>query len=275
MDGLSRRNVLRSLGWTATASLLTGGVESVRGATSQEPANPAPPPSPASSQSVGDKAALWPYFPLDPVSVAAEAYRGYPNGGCMYGVFSGMMISLAKLRPEPFQSFPCHMMKFGAGGVGHWGSLCGALNGAAAVIGLFESDKPKRESLIADLFSWYEATELPNYEPSEDKSATPLVKSMASSVLCHVSQGKWCKAAGEEVGSPEVKERCRRLTAEVAAKTVALLNAHLLEPSQFTNLNAEVKSCLKCHEKDLHDTLSKMNCNSCHQQLSKKHPVVP
>jgi hypothetical protein len=149
------------------------------------------------------------------------------------------------------------------------------LNGAAAVIGLFESDKPKRESLIADLFSWYEATELPNYEPSDDKSAEPLVKSMANSVLCHVSQGKWCKAAGEEVGSPEVKERCRRLTAEVAAKTVALLNAHLLEPSQFTNLNSEVKSCLKCHEKDLHDTLSKMRCNTCHQQLSKKHPVVP
>ena len=37
----------------------------------------------------------------------------------------------------------------------------------------------------------------------------------------------------------------------------------------------EVKSCLSCHGKDLHDTVGQMRCSTCHQQLSKKHPTVP
>ena len=72
-----------------------------------------------------------------------------------------------------------------------------------------------------------------------------------------------------------MKERCRRLTAEVAAKTVELLNANLHEPCKFAGLRPEVKSCLSCHTKELHDTMGKMRCNACHQQLSKKHPAVP
>ena len=54
-----------------------------------------------------------------------------------------------------------------------------------------------------------------------------------------------------------MNERCRRLTAEVAAKTVELLNANLLEPCKFAGLSPEVKSCLSCHGKELHDTMGK------------------
>lgn len=72
-----------------------------------------------------------------------------------------------------------------------------------------------------------------------------------------------------------MNERCRRLTADVAAKTVELLNANLREPCKFAGLSPEVKSCLSCHGKELRDSLGKMRCNACHQQLSSKHPAVP
>ena len=193
----------------------------------------------------------------------------------MYGLFAGIMTVMAREQGESYLSFPIHMMKYGEGGVGLWGSLCGTVNGGAAIIGLFERDKQRRENLIAQLFSWYETTELPTYQPKavEDSAAVP--KTIAGSVLCHVSVGKWCSESGDEIGSPEMKERCRRLTAEVAAKTVELLNANLHEPCKFAGLSPEVKSCLSCHTKELHDTMGKMRCNSCHQQLSKKHPAVP
>jgi len=44
---------------------------------------------------------------------------------------------------------------------------------------------------------------------------------------------------------------------------------------QVRRLNAEVKSCLSCRGKELHDTIGQMQCTACHQQLSKKHLSVP
>lgn len=217
----------------------------------------------------------WQYVRLDPAVVAAEAYRQYPNGACMYGVFAGIMKVMATEQSESLPSFPIHMMKYGEGGVGSWGSLCGALNGGAAIFGLFEQNKQRRQNLIAQLFSWYETTELPAYQPKTAQDSTEFPKTIAGSVLCHVSAGKWCKESGNEVGGKEMNERCRRLTAQVAAKTVELLNANLLEPCKFAGLSPEVKSCLSCHNKELHDTMGKMQCNGCHQQLSNKHPAVP
>lgn len=217
----------------------------------------------------------WQFVPLDPASVAAEAYRQVPNGGCMYGLVAGIMTVMATREEGPWLSFPLHMMKYGEGGVGLWGSLCGTVNGGAAVIGLFEQDKQRRENLIAELFSWYETTELPTYQPKAATDSEAIPKNAAGSVLCHASVGNWCKMSGNEIGSQEMKERCRRLTADVAARTVELLNANLHEPCKFAGLSPEVKSCLSCHNEELHDTMGKMQCNSCHQQLSKKHPAVP
>ena len=274
MNKFNRRSVLRSLGLTAGASLLAGCGGDVHGAAQQEKSgstspNPGDPPH---QDNVNHE---WRYVRLTPAAVAAEAYRLMLEGGCMYGLFAAVIKAIAKLQGEPFSSFPVHMMTYGAGGVGHWGSLCGTINGGAAIIGLFERDKERREKLIGQLFSWYEAAELPGYQPPEGGCSPAIPKSVAGSVLCHVSAGKWCKLAGAEVGGPEMKERCRQLTADVAAKTVELLNAHLQSPCAFAGPRAEVKSCLSCHGKELHDTMGKMNCNSCHQQLSKKHPTVP
>jgi hypothetical protein len=258
MNKFNRRTALRSLGLTAGVSLLTGCEGNLQ-----------------SSERQDTLSHDWRYVQLAPTAVAAEAYRLMPEGGCMYGLFGAIVTAMAKTQGEPFLSFPLHMMKYGEGGVGLWGSLCGAMNGGAAIVGLLERDKARREKLIAQLFSWYEAAALPGYQPDNSGDSPAIPKSVAGSVLCHVSVGKWCKASGEEVGSPEMKERCRRLTAEVAAKTAELLNANLREPCKFVGPSSEVRSCLSCHGKaELRDTLGQMQCTACHQQLSKKHPTV-
>jgi hypothetical protein len=265
---LNRRQILSSLGLTTATSLLTGCSEIANGSPKQESVD-------ASSAAALCKADIWRYAALDPAEAAAEAYRRYSDGGCMYGVTCGVLTALAKKQGLAQSPFPLHMMRYGAGGVGHWGSLCGTLNGGAAMFGLFEHDKKQYESLITELFSWYEQTALPVYAPKDKKDDSPFVTTVSASVLCHLSIGKWSAKSGAEVGSPEVKERCRRLTADVAAKTVELLNANLQKSCKFAGLTSEAKTCNSCHGKEIKDTVAKMRCDGCHQQLSKKHPTLP
>jgi hypothetical protein len=262
------------LGLTATAGLLVGnpkadGVEDKKSESAAAAGKDAGKTDPSKARE-----AAWIYHALDPKTVAADAYKLYPDGSCMYAVFGAVIAALAKIQPEPFGSFPCHMMKYGAGGIGHWGSTCGAINGGAAIIGLFERDKQRREDLIAELFSWYEKTELPEYRPQDTDESASCVKIEAQSVLCHASVSRWCRESGCGIESAARKERCRRLTADVAIKTVELLNANLKEPCKFAGLNPEVKSCLACHNEQRHDTSAKMQCGACHPQLSKAHPAV-
>jgi len=270
--GVSRRQLLSSFGLAAGASVLAGYGELSQGESPQE--NSAPSGAANALQPAPQKDDRWKYVRLDPAPIAAEAYRLMLQGGCMYGLFGSVMNAMAKLQGEPYRSFPVQMMKYGAGGVGHYGSLCGAANGGAAVIGLCVPDKELREQLIAELFAWYETTELPKYLPRDAGNASSVLGSVARSVLCHVSAGKWCRKTGNAVDSPQRKERCRRLTADVAAKTIELLNATLRGPCKASEPSAEVKSCMSCHGKELRDTVSKMQCTSCHTQLSTKHPTV-
>lgn len=212
----------------------------------------------------------WQYHRLIPEAIAPEAMRLYHAGGCMYGVFGSVVAALAKEVGEPFRSFPLHMMQYGAGGAGGWGSLCGTLNGAAALIGLFEPDKKRREKIIGELFCWYEMSELPVFQPT---GADEVPRSVAGSVLCHVSVGHWCKAAECDAFSKELKERCSRLTADVAAKTVELLNRNLDPSCTFAGITPAVRECISCHgEKELADTRGTMQCGSCHK-LPEKHPI--
>jgi hypothetical protein len=273
MKEVSRRQLLSSVGLVAGASLLTGCGEALEGAPSQEKTVASE--TAGISQSEIKAGNGWQYVRLKPAAVGAEAYRLMSQGGCMYGLFASVRAAMAQRQGEPCLSFPVHMMKYGEGGVGLWGSLCGTVNGGAAIIGLFTPQKEQREQLITELFSWYEGTELPVYRPKDASDSSPFPTSVARSVLCHVSAGKWCRTTGDEIGSPEMKERCRRLTADVAGKTVELLNAALREPCKSTGLSAEVKSCMSCHGRELHDTIGKMQCAACHQQLSKKHPSIP
>jgi cytochrome c553 len=217
----------------------------------------------------------WEYFHLDPDATAQLAYDKYSEGSCMYATVSSVVLQLAEKFGEPFKSFPLHMFKYGHGGIGGFGSVCGALNGAAAVIGLLITDKSIQNKMIADIFQWYESEPMPGFRPKNAvEDFTPL-KSVSNSVLCHASNTNWCKESGFSVDSAERKERCRRLTGDVAQKVTASLNeiftnAYVTD----THSNEAANTCVACHgnEGKLKNTSVKMSCTSCHTE-SMGHKV--
>lgn len=222
--------------------------------------------SPASLEFKGRESS-WTYLPLDPAVTAELAYREYPNGSCMYGVFNSIILQLTNIIGEPFASFPTQMMKYGHGGVNGSGTICGALNGAAALIGLLVDGKEVQDALAAELFHLYETTPLPVFKPNEPALDFIPATSVAKSSLCHTSTTRWGQAAGLRIDSKERKERCRRLTADIAAQTVTILNSYH-ENTFVTNAhdNETVRTCMTCHgnEGKLGNTAGKMNCTSCH-----------
>jgi hypothetical protein len=211
----------------------------------------------------------WEYFHLDPAGTAQLAYDRYSEGSCMYATVISVVSQLADRFGEPFTSFPVQMFKYGHGGIGGFGSVCGALNGAAALIGLLITDKNVQDKMIADLFQWYESESLPNFSPANPVFDYAPEKSVSNSVLCHASNTNWCKASGFTGGSAERKERCRRLTGDVAQKVTASLN-DIFTNAYVTNAhsNEAANSCVACHgnEGKVKNTSVKMSCNSCHTE---------
>lgn len=214
-----------------------------------------------------DGESLWLYTRLDPATTAELAYKDYPNGSCMYGVFNSVISQLAEKIGEPFASFPTKMMKYGHGGVNGSGTICGALNGAAALVGLMVNGKQIQDALVADIFHFYENSQLPISEPNNPGMDYTPPTSISKSPLCHASTTRWGEVSGLRIDSKERKERCRRLTADVAAKTVSTLNAY--HDNTFVanaHDNETVRTCMSCHgsEGKLGNTAGKMDCTSCH-----------
>jgi hypothetical protein len=212
---------------------------------------------------------VWEYFHLDPAATAQLAYDSYSEGSCMYATIVSVVSQLTEKFGEPFASFPIHMFKYGHGGIGGYGSVCGALNGAAALIGLLIIDKSVQDKMITDLCQWYERESLPVFSPQNPVFDFTPETSVSNSVLCHASNTNWCKASGFSVGSNERKERCRRLTGDVAQKVTASLN-DIFTNAYVTNThsNEAANTCIACHGNDgkLKNTSVKMSCNSCHSE---------
>jgi hypothetical protein len=211
----------------------------------------------------------WAYFYLDPDYTAELAYKQYSDGSCMYAAVRCVVSQLAEIFGEPYTSFPNHMFKYGNVGIAGYGSVCGALNGAAAVVGLLVTDKKVQDRMITDLFQWYEKESLPKFSPANPVFDFSPAKSSSNSVLCHASNANWCKESGHTVNSDERRERCRRLTCDVARKTTTSLN-EIFTNAYITNVHSDekVNSCIACHgdEGKLKNTASKMSCNSCHSE---------
>jgi len=211
----------------------------------------------------------WMYDPLDPAVTAELAYKQYSSGSCMYATFKSVVSQLAEKFGEPYASFPFHMMKYGHGGIGGFGTTCGALNGAAALISLFVADKKIQDSLIDGLFRWYEEAKLPEFRPKIPILDFTPPTSVSHSVLCHGSNSNWVKASGYKITSDERKERCRRLTGDVAAKITVVLN-ECYNNTYITrgHDNETVRKCMTCHgnEGKLSNTSGKMSCASCHTE---------
>ena len=109
------------------------------------------------------------------------------------------------------------------------------------------------------------------------KSDEVLTQNACGSVLCHVSCTKWCEAAGVAINDVKRKERCARLTGDVAAKAAELLNAHY--GSGFTAEYvppASIAACMACHgaEGTKKNVASKSECEQCHGDYEKAHSSV-
>ncbi len=226
----------------------------------------------------------WPYQQLDVEDVRKRGHLGYYEGACSYGAFHAVVTALRDKVGEPYNMVPTDMMRYGEGGMVGWGSLCGGLNGACATINLVAGEDYKK--LVHELVGWYVSTHIPsdisnnyakNHEFLVDEYKTDIVlpQSVSDSTLCHISVTKWCEASGYASGSSERSERCGRLTGDVAAKAVELLNQHAA--GTFTPVFAlpeETEQCRTCHSKgkDFEKgqfTRGKENCVDCHGEPHK------
>lgn len=287
METINRRHFLKTaggvvLGTVALSSLAGTALSCAQKASSSPTLAPAPaatlvppPPQPtATPVKLEIPPAPWSYKKIDPVAAAERGYAAYYNGGCMFGAFEGIIGEL-RTAGFPFDTFPTTMMKYGAGGVSGWGTLCGALNGGAALIFLV-SDPKVGNPIINELYSWYATEALPNYKPKTPKF--DIISSVAESQLCHASVTKWCDKSGFKALSPERAERCAWVTASVAKYTVELLNAQADTTFKIAHpIPTAVTECLSCHGKggvveNVHMS-NNNSCFSCHEDIKAKHPI--
>jgi len=177
----------------------------------------------AAAMAEGDPSAPaypWTWRELDKEEVLKYGYEGYFNkGGCCAGVVNGIIGLLAEKYGYPYNQIMPQVFANGGGGYGV-GTLCGALGGACAVIGMFCEAKDSR-AVRDQLFAWYKDQPFPGYQPERESITT-----VAHSLTCADSLGTYLAATGEERGSKAHTCRCGGLTADVAAKTVELLNIH-------------------------------------------------
>jgi len=267
-EGTDRRTVLATLAGVGCAGA-TGfaGLLRAAGAAAQEgqAARTAPP--------VDVLGRLpWPYQPLEPDAVAQQAFATNSRGGCMLAVFEPIARGIAERLGTPYTAFPFSLFSYGAAGVAGWGTLCGTLNGAAAAFMLLSAQPG---ALITALYSWYEREAIPDFVPNGARY--PNVPVVAGSVLCHASIARWCEASGKRLNSPERAERCGALSASVARKAVALLNAQAAGSFAVPALDPAVGTCLGCHggRSTRADATGRMSCAPCHtpaELAAKGHP---
>ncbi|MDY0260762.1 MAG: C-GCAxxG-C-C family protein [Desulfovibrio sp.] len=215
----------------------------------------------------------WTPHKLDPKECAKVAYEGYwhKGFGCGFGSFYAIVGLMGEKYGAPYNQFPFAMLEANKGGISDWGTICGALYGAAASFSLFWGRK-EVHPMVNELFRWYEVTRLPVYNPGDAaqgfKGEQPM--SASDSVLCHISVSKWCYENKIEADSKQRSERCGRLTADTAFKAAEIINAKIEQGKDFKStfpLQKSVSSCGECHMtkgNDANWAKGVMDCTPCH-----------
>jgi hypothetical protein len=203
----------------------------------------------------------WPYEKLDPDKTAEIAYNEWYRVFCGAAIINSVFSQLREKVGEPYKSFPSDAFVFLEGGMAGWGTVCGNGAGANIVANVIIGPRiagPECENghkIGADMLDWYSNTALPTFVPKEPKVKAEIVKTTANSPLCHVSVGKWMKASGHALMSPERKDRCARLTASVAHKLVTDLNAWK---------DGKYKPASTWSAGKTFGITGQQNCNECH-----------
>ncbi len=202
MDKMNRREFLRSAGKTALGVVAASSLP--LSAIAEEQQTPVWP---------------WKYVPVDKEALLTYAYQKfYEYGGCGGGCFGGIMDLFSEATGYPYNEIaPGRVASLMAGGFGT-GTLCGSLGGALVFVGLV--CQPADANTVRDqLFAWYREHSFPQYQPEYESITT-----VAHSVNCADSVGTYMAATGYKMADPERKARCAAVTAEVAVKTITLLN---------------------------------------------------
>lgn len=193
----------------------------------------------------------WGYKKLDLQEVGDIAYNAWYGKFCCQAVAEGLLKPLQKSIGEPYASLPLDAFKWGHGGAVGWGTLCGTMTGAGIATGFIAGHEG--EKILNDVIAWYANTELPIYKPNHPKGSFKSTNT-SNSPLCHISVGKWMKKEGVKFFSPERKERCARISADVAMHTAKLLNDWTdgkYKPSQGANVKdhgiTTQENCMECH----------------------------
>ncbi len=199
----------------------------------------------------------WPYVELDPAKTAEIAYNEWYRVFCGAAVVNSVFSQLREKVGEPYKSFPADALIFLEGGVSGWGTICGC-NGANIVtnciVGPRISGTEDGMLMGSEIMQWYADSAMPIYTPKDPKVKSDIPKTVANSPLCHISVGKWMKAANKELASPERKDRCARLTASTAYHLVDLLNEWKegkyntkgVNPSKAYSIQSQ-HNCIECH----------------------------
>jgi uncharacterized protein with FMN-binding domain len=222
----SRRQFLKKTSiFIGSAAVLgmTGCAQAALGASSTDPSSVSESSSEASGVQTNSEVAIpahpYPFAELDLDSIEQLAYDSYFEGGCCYGAAKALLTQLCEKVGFPYTAIPVDMFRNGAAGYGA-GTMCGALGGAVAVIGLCcPADESK--AIVADLFKWYTSTGIPSFQPEVE-----LPTSVSPSVNCADSLPTFQKTANITSDDPNNRKRCGGLTADVARKTAELLNIH-------------------------------------------------
>jgi len=265
-NGISRRSFL-----TTASGLAVGvGLAQLPGTVHAADALPALPWGPK----------YYPAYGLDPDAVAEAAYcLYYTEGGCGHGSAQALIDALgAALEAEeapinPWKLLPRGLYSYGAGGVVGWGTICGALNGAIAVMDILGVHNALGNALV-DYFCNEElpTTALVGYLPPS--GIPPPLDSIATSVshspLCHNSVSNWAATAGVSVGDASKRDRCAKLVGDIVAKAVELMNdrcrvVNSVTPPAWTP-PASHATCYTCHTKPdmVPSQQGKMECQACH-----------
>ncbi len=193
----------------------------------------------------------WGYKKLDLQEVGDIAYNAWYGKFCCQAVVEGLLKPLQKSIGDPYASLPLDAFKWGHGGAVGWGTLCGTMTGAGIATGFIAG--PEGEKILNDVIAYYASTELPIYKPANPKGSFKNVN-RSDSPLCHISVGKWMEKEGVKFFSPQRKERCARISADVAMYTAKLLNDWAdgkYKPAHGSNLKdngiTTQENCMECH----------------------------
>lgn len=164
------------------------------------------------------------YKKLDPAKVGEITYQNYFQKWCASSVIAGFVELLRKDVGGKWNDFPIDAMRWAHGGMAGWGALCGTLTGAGTIIGLVTDDTDVAEAMVNDLGFYYSYNELPTFQPKKIIKTKLEDMSIAGTPVCHISVGRWMRAADKAFLSDERAERCARLAANVAMESAQMLN---------------------------------------------------